>query len=74
MIHNPSHGESVEMADHKQYTLELKEAQFQYLTRMAKKHDLPDEGKALRCLINFAIEQKEGVERDIFEEIRCFDC
>lgn len=62
------------MAEHKSYTLELKEPQFQYLTRMAKKYDLTDEGKALRCLVNFALEQKEAVEKDIFEEIRCFDC
>jgi hypothetical protein len=62
------------MSEIKTYTLELKESQFQYLSRMAQKHDLPDEGKALRCLVNYALEQNESVEKDIFEEIRCLDC
>ncbi len=62
------------MSDNRKYTLELKEAQFQYLTRMAKKYDLPDEGKAVRCLINFGTEQDESGERGIFEEVRCLDC
>lgn len=61
------------MSENRTYTIELKPAQFEYLTRMKKKHDLPDESKALRCLINFALEEP-GRENEIFAEIRCLDC
>ena len=61
------------MASNVTYSLELKEGQYSLLTRMAKKYDLPDEGKALRCLLNFALERPD-LEKEIFEEIRCFDC
>jgi hypothetical protein len=62
------------MSETRKYTLELKEPQYEYLTRMAKKYDLPDESKALRCLLNFAMEQSSDGERDIFEEVRCVEC
>ena len=39
----------------------------------AKKHNLPDRSKALRCLITFAMEQTEQ-EASIFTEIRCTSC
>ncbi len=61
------------MSENRQHTLELKPEQFDYLTRMAKKYDLPDESKALRCLINYAIETT-GQEKAIFDEIRCTHC
>ena len=55
------------------YTFELKERQHAYLEEMMKKHDLPDVSKALRCLINYAVEKSED-EDSIFSEIRCQDC
>ncbi len=61
------------MAENLQSTLELKEKQLEYLDEMAKKHNLPDRSKALRCLITFATEQTEH-ENSIFTEIRCTNC
>lgn len=54
-------------------TLELKEDQLEYLDSMAKKHNLPDRSKALRCLITFAMLEKEQ-EASIFTKIRCTNC
>lgn len=54
-------------------SLELKEAQVEYLKEMANKYGLADESKALRCLISFAREEADR-EADIFDEIRCLDC
>lgn len=62
------------MSDNRKYNLELKEGQYHYLTRMAKKYGLPDESKVIRCLINYAMEQSADGERDIFEEVRCLEC
>ncbi|HEX4952565.1 MAG TPA: hypothetical protein VF017_04115 [Thermoanaerobaculia bacterium] len=61
------------MSENRKHTVELKPEQFDFLTRMTKKYDLQDESKALRCLINFAIEAS-GQEKEIFDEIRCTHC
>lgn len=61
------------MSENRPYTVELKERQYEYLSRMAEKYDLPDVSKALRCLVNFAIEEEKR-EEEIFAEIRCMDC
>ena len=61
------------MADNVATTLELKENQVEYLDAIAKKHNLPDRSKALRCLITFAMEKSEQ-EASIFTEIRCTSC
>ncbi len=61
------------MSENIEYTLELKEDQYQYLTEMVDKYSLDDESKALRCLINFAIEEADH-EESIFDEIRCRHC
>lgn len=55
-----------------EYTLSLKKRQFEYLVAMANKHGLPDESKALRCLINYALEEHDQ-ENAIFEQVRCLD-
>ena len=39
-----------------EYEIELKEFQKEYLSNMAEKYDLPDMGKAIRCLIDYAID------------------
>lgn len=56
-----------------EYEITLKERQHAYLKEMARKYNLADESKALRCLIDYAIEQKDA-EKSIFQEIRCVDC
>jgi hypothetical protein len=56
-----------------QYTIELTQQQFQFLGDIARAYDLPDESKALRCLINYAVAEPERHEY-IFAEIRCMDC
>jgi hypothetical protein len=61
------------MNDNLKVTVELKQSQIDYLARMTKLYDLDDSSKALRCLINYAIEER-GREKEIFEEIRCLDC
>lgn len=55
------------------HELELKSYQLRYLEEMARKHELPDASKALRCLIMFA-RQRPELEEVIFETIRCSDC
>lgn len=56
-----------------EYTVELKSRQHAYLEQMAKKYELPDGSKALRCLIDFAY-QRGDLESEIFETVRCLDC
>jgi hypothetical protein len=56
-----------------EYQLTLKERQLNYLKEMAQKYGLADESKALRCLVDFAIEKKDAQD-DIFQQIRCLDC
>jgi len=61
------------MADNVATTVELKEKQLEYIDEMAKKYNLPDRSKALRCLIAFAMEHSDH-ENTIFAEIRCANC
>lgn len=56
-----------------EYEIELKDFQNEYLSEMVKKYDLADNGKAVRILIDFAIE-KADVEAEIFQEERCHSC
>jgi len=53
-----------------QYTVSLRDWQFQFLTEMARVHGLPDESKALRCLINYARNETDR-RAEIFAEVRC---
>jgi hypothetical protein len=62
------------MAVNKQeYTFELNDRQHQFLGRMVEKWSLPDEGKAIRCLIDYAMHESDEEQR-IFEPIRCSGC
>ena len=56
-----------------EFPIELKDVQHKWLQEMAQKYNLDDPSKAVRCLINFAIQEKEH-EASIFEEIRCLHC
>lgn len=54
------------------YNFELVDDQAAFLTEMAKTYDLPDAGKALRALIDYAM---DGADRDtIFNTVRCLRC
>ncbi|MHC5022899.1 MAG: hypothetical protein ACYTGG_03150 [Planctomycetota bacterium] len=55
------------------FTVELKPRHIEYLQQIADTYDLPDEWKALRALIDFAISSPDD-EHHIFGEIRCLDC
>ena len=61
------------MSERTSTSLELRQAQAEYLDKMVKKYDLPDRGKAIRILVNYAME-KADQEEAIFTEIRCTDC
>jgi hypothetical protein len=62
------------MADPKEtYALLLQPAKMAFLEEAARTHKLPDSGKALRCLIDFAREHPE-LHAEIFGEIHCVDC
>ncbi|MBI2823450.1 MAG: hypothetical protein HYX69_02025 [Planctomycetia bacterium] len=61
------------MKDKASYAIELDRAMYGFLEEMAKKYDLADPDKALRCLVNYA--RAEPAQADaIFAEVRCLDC
>ena len=61
------------MKDYTPQAIELDSTMVAYLNEMATKYSLPDIGKALRCLINYARENPDkGTE--IFDEVRCLGC
>ena len=51
---------------------EVNEDHLTWLKAMAEKHGLPDSSKALRVVLDYAMQ--EGDEPTIFEEIRCHHC
>ncbi len=53
--------------------VELKKFQLDYLKKIVDRYDLADSGKAIRCLIDYAIEE-EGSEEEIFKFERCHSC
>ena len=55
------------------YSFPLQPAKVAFLEDVARTHQLPDAGKALRCLIDFAREHPE-LHAEIFGEIHCVDC
>jgi hypothetical protein len=59
--------------DAKAYSIELESGKVEFLEEMVERHGLPDIGKAVRCLINYARENPDR-HADIFDEIRCDDC
>ncbi|MAV37293.1 MAG: hypothetical protein CMJ59_17760 [Planctomycetaceae bacterium] len=54
-------------------TLTLHPEQIEYLAEVGQKYNLPDASKAIRCLVNFAIEQQDQADA-IFSEVRCRAC
>jgi hypothetical protein len=62
------------MAKDKQtYSIELEPAKAAFLEQMAQAHGLPDMGKAIRCLIDYARENPQAQEA-IFGDVHCVDC
>ena len=53
--------------------IDLTEDQIAFLTEMVDKHELPDIGKAVRCLIDYARDHPDK-QKEIFDEPRCLDC
>jgi hypothetical protein len=61
------------MKDLASQPIELAGDQQRFLQEMADKHGLPDVGKAIRCLVNYARENPERHD-EIFGDVRCLDC
>lgn len=61
------------MKDKVSYAVELEPAKIAFLEEMVEKFDLPDTGKAVRCLIDHARENPTLLA-SIFSEIHCVDC
>jgi hypothetical protein len=60
----------------KDYTLhpiDLDSEMVAYLTEVAKTYGLPDIGKAVRCLVNYAREH-DATRDEIFSDVRCMGC
>ena len=57
------------MKDASPTSIELQSSQIQFLEDAAKKFGLPDVGKVVPCLVNYARENP-----DRHDEIRCPDC
>ena len=53
--------------------VELETAKVDFLKDMVKAYGLPDAGKAIRCLIDYARDNPDK-RKAIFTEIRCLDC
>ena len=49
------------MSESHDVSIALKSEQLDYLKRMAEAHDLPDEAKSIRCLVNYAIDERPVV-------------
>ncbi|MEM7217857.1 MAG: hypothetical protein AAF515_05790 [Pseudomonadota bacterium] len=56
-----------------EYEIELKDFQNEYLGEIVDKYDLPELGKALRCLVDYAIDNPD-LEVEIFQLMRCHSC
>ena len=61
------------MKDGKPYSVELESGKVEFLDQIARKYELPDVSKAIRCLINYARENPDQLDA-IFAEVRCLDC
>ena len=59
--------------DGRQYPIELEAEKVDFLEQVARERGLPDIGKVIRCLVNYA-RQNPDKHKDIFDEVRCIDC
>jgi hypothetical protein len=65
--------ESLDVKDKHTYQFDLEPAKVAFLEEMVKAHGLPDVGKAVRCLIDYARENPAAHEA-IFGDVHCVDC
>jgi hypothetical protein len=61
------------MKDASAFSVDLESAKVKFLQEMAQRFGLPDAGKAIRCLIDYAREHPD-LHATIFGEVRCVDC
>ena len=61
------------MSELQSHDTPLKAGQREFLEEVTRTFKLPDTGKAVRCLINYAREHPDKQE-EIFGEVRCLDC
>jgi hypothetical protein len=61
------------MKDKIESKIDLEPAKLEFLEQIAKTYGLPDIGKAVRCLVNFARDNPDQ-QASIFGEVRCDDC
>ena len=61
------------MSDLQNRQVPLKPGMVEFLEDVVKTSNLPDSGKAVRCLINYARENPDKRD-EIFSEVRCVDC
>ena len=59
--------------DKKTFEISLETHQMAFLNEIAARYRLEDASKAMRCLVNFAIDEPDEQNR-IFDEVRCLDC
>lgn len=61
------------MAEAKQtVTFEIQEDLLRMLDEAVKRYDLPDRGKALRCVLDYVA--ADGDWDEIFDQVRCLRC
>tara|TARA_B100001250_G_C19150155_1_gene507685 strand:+ start:136 stop:372 length:237 start_codon:yes stop_codon:yes gene_type:complete len=61
------------MSEKKKLTFEIYSDSEKMLEQIIDKYDLPDQSKALRCLMDY-VEEKESDWDDMFATIRCNRC
>jgi len=61
------------MKDKTEQRIPLEAEKVEFLQEMAKSYQLPDIGKAVRCLIDYARENPDK-QAEIFGEAHCQDC
>jgi hypothetical protein len=61
------------MKDKIEQRIPLEAEKVEFLQEMAKSYQLPDIGKAVRCLIDYARENPDK-QADMFGEVHCQDC
>ena len=61
------------MSEKKEVSFEIYSDSQKMLEQIVDKYNLPDESKALRCVLNY-VEEKESDWDDMFATIRCNMC
>lgn len=71
---NPnSHGGPGVFKEKQTFEIQLETHQMAFLEEVAARYRLEDASKAVRCLVNFSIDEPDEQDR-IFDQVRCLDC